>query len=46
LSHAVANDLAAAEFRLVAVDTGIVLDFDDEFSVGQADAATAGGRGG
>src|SRR6185295_6759618 len=38
LSHAVADDLAAAELRFVAVGRGVVLDLDDEVGVGKADA--------
>ena len=38
LPHPVANDLAAAELRLVAVGRRVVLDPDDEIGVGQADA--------
>ena len=44
LPHAVANHLAAAELRLVAVDRVVALDRDDQqVGVGQADAI-AGGR--
>src|SRR5260370_38777689 len=35
LAHAVADDLAAAEFHFVPVDREILLDFDDEISVGE-----------
>ncbi len=43
LAHAVADDLAAAEFHLFAVDRVVALDLDDKVGVGQADAV-AGGR--
>src|SRR5271165_708487 len=36
LPHAVANDLAAAEFDLLAIDRAIALDFDDEVGIGEA----------
>ncbi len=35
LAHAVADDLAAAEFHLLAVDGEILLDLDEEFGVGE-----------
>ena len=38
LAHAVADDLAAAEFDLVTVGGEILFDFDDQVGVGQADA--------
>ena len=43
LPHAVANDLAAAEGDLVAIGREILLDFDDQFGIGQAHPV-AGGR--
>ena len=43
LSHAVANDLPAAELRLVAVHGRITLDLNDDLGVGEPDAV-AGGR--
>ena len=43
LAHAVADDLAAAEFHLFAVGGEILLDLDEEFRVGEPDAV-AGGR--
>ena len=43
LAHAVANDFAAAERDLVAVDGEVFLDFDDQFGVGQANAVACGG---
>src|SRR5205085_9992144 len=43
LPHPVANHLAAAELRFVAVDGGVALDPDDEVGVGETDAV-AGGR--
>ena len=43
LAHAVADHLAAAELDLVAVDGEVLLDFDDQFGVGQADAVAGGG---
>ena len=36
LPHAVADDLAAAEFDLLAIDRAVALDLDDELGVGQA----------
>ena len=36
LAHPVANDLAAAEFDLFAVDREIPLDFDDQSGIGEA----------
>src|SRR5262249_16414137 len=42
LAHAVANDLAAAELRLLAVDREIALDFHDEIGVGEPDAIADG----
>ena len=41
LAHAVANHLAAAERDLVAVDGVILLHFDDQLRVGQANAIAA-----
>ena len=41
LAHAVANHLAAAERDLVAVDGEVVLHFDDQLGVGQANAIAA-----
>ncbi len=38
LAHAVANHLAAAELRLVAVDGPVALDLNDQIGIGQADA--------
>ena len=38
LPHAVADDLAAAEFDLLAIDRAVALDLDEEFGVGQAAA--------
>src|SRR6516165_4264682 len=35
LAHAVADDLAAAELNLLAIDRAITLDLDDELGVGQ-----------
>ena len=43
LAHAVADDLAAAELHLLAVDGAVALDLDDQLGVGQAHAV-AGGR--
>src|SRR5204862_3669017 len=43
LAHAVTNHLAAAELRLVAIHGGVVLDFDDQIGIGEADAVA--GRG-
>ena len=43
LAHAVADDLAAAEFHFLAVGGEILLDLDDEVGVGEADLV-AGGR--
>ena len=36
LAHAVADDLAAAEFHLLAVGAKILLDLDEEFGIGEA----------
>src|SRR5580704_2934218 len=36
LPHAVADDLAAAEFDLLAIDRAVALDLDEEFGIGQA----------
>ena len=36
LAHAVADDLAAAEFHFLAVDRVVLLDLDEEIGVGQA----------
>ena len=43
LAHAVADDFAAAEFHLFAVDRVIVLDLDQQLGVGQPDAIARGG---
>jgi len=43
LAHRFANDLAAAEDDLVATDTQITLDLDEQIGVGQADAIVGGG---
>ncbi len=43
LAHAVANHFAAAEGDLVAVDGEVLLDFDDQFGIGQPDAIALGG---
>ena len=43
LAHAVADDLAAAEFDLLAVGGEVALDLDDQVGIGEADAV-AGGR--
>ena len=43
LAHAVADDLAAAEFHFFAVDRVVLLDLDDQFGIGQTQAV-AGGR--
>ncbi len=45
LAHAVADDLAAAELHLVAVDCEILLDFEHEIGVGEPHAvAVSSGR--
>ena len=38
LAHAVADDLAAAEFHFLAVDREVLLDLDEQLGVGQAQA--------
>ena len=43
LPHAVADDLAAAEFHLLAIDGEVLLDLDEEFGVGEPHPV-AGGR--
>ena len=43
LTHAVADDLAAAEFHLFAVGGPVVFDLEDEIGVGEADAVAGGG---
>ena len=43
LAHAVADDLAAAEFHLFAVDGVVFFDFDPEIGVGQAHPVAGGG---
>ncbi len=43
LPHAVADDLAAAEFDFLAVDRAVALDLDDELGVGEPQPV-AGGR--
>ena len=43
LAHAVADDLAATEGHLVAIDGVVLLDLDDELRVGQPDAVAGGG---
>ena len=43
LAHAVADHLAAAEFHFFAVDRIVMLDLDEQFRVGQADAVALGG---
>ena len=40
---AVADHLAAAEDHFLAVDGVVLLDLDDQFGVGQADAVAGGG---
>ncbi len=42
LPHAVANDFAAAEFHLFAVDSEILFDFDDEIGVGEPHSVARG----
>src|SRR5690606_9490237 len=42
LAHAVANDLAAAELHLFAIDREILLDLDEEFRVGETYAVARG----
>src|SRR5581483_7798199 len=42
LAHAVADDLAAAEFHFLAVDGAVFLDPDQDFSVGQTDSISDG----
>ena len=37
LAHAVTNDFAAAEFHLIAVNGVVLLDLEDQFSVGESD---------
>ena len=36
LPHAVANDLAAAELHLLAIDCAVLLDLDEELGIGEA----------
>ena len=43
LALAVADDLAAAELDLLAVDGEVLLDLDDQLGVGQANAVAGGG---
>ena len=43
LPHAVADDLAAAELDLLAIDRAVALDLDDQFGVGEPQPI-AGGR--
>src|ERR1700722_4691377 len=43
LSHAVPDDLAAAEFHLLAVDREILLDVHDQGGVGEPDPIAHGG---
>ena len=43
LAHAVANDLAAAELHLLAVDGEVFLDLDDEVGIGEPHAVAGGG---
>ena len=43
LAHAVADDLAAAELHLLAIDGEVLLDLDEELGVGEAHLV-AGGR--
>jgi hypothetical protein len=43
LAHAVADHLAAAELHFLAVDGVVLLDLDEQFRVGQADAVARGG---
>jgi hypothetical protein len=43
LAHAVADHFAAAEFDFLAVDGVVLLDLDEQFGVGQADAVARGG---
>ena len=43
MAHAVAQNFAAAEFGLFAVDGAVFFDFDEELGVGQADAVAGGG---
>ena len=43
LAHAVADDLAAAEFHFLAIGREVLLDLDEEFCIGKADLV-AGGR--
>ena len=43
LAHAVADDLAAAEFHLFAVGGEVLLDLDEEFRVGEPDAVARRG---
>ena len=42
LAHAVADHLAAAELRFVAVDGEVLLDLDEKFGVREADAVARG----
>ena len=43
LAHAVANPLAAAELHLIAVDGEVLLDFQDQIGVGEANPVAGGG---
>jgi hypothetical protein len=43
LSHAIADDFAAAESDFVAVDRKVFFDLDDEGSVRESDSITDGG---
>ena len=42
LPHAVANDLAASESDLVAISREVLLDFNDQFGIGQPHAIASG----
>src|SRR5262249_3249694 len=43
LTHAIADDFAAAEFDFFAVDRVIAFHFDDQPGIAQADAVAGGG---
>src|SRR5262249_62048627 len=43
LTHAVANDFAAAKSDLVAIAGEVLFDFDDQVSIGQAHTVARGG---
>eukprot|EP01022_Parablepharisma_sp_SALTPOND_P030350 TRINITY_DN760_c2_g1_i1.p2 TRINITY_DN760_c2_g1~~TRINITY_DN760_c2_g1_i1.p2 ORF type:complete len:1290 (-),score=479.69 TRINITY_DN760_c2_g1_i1:1065-4934(-) len=43
LAHAIADHLAAAEFHFLAVDRIVLLDFEEQFGIGQAHAVADGG---